>query len=651
MKINFKIILLTLMILVMGVSSGYPSKEITFTVLHTNDEHSNLIPHSPAIDYIPGAKSPKEDPTQGGFARLATLVEKIRQEKEEDVFLLNAGDYFGGSIFGWLAFHGYSPELKIMKKIGYDAAVIGNHEYDYGTEVLAEYLLETGYPRAHKSLTLLATNSRAPHGHPIKEKGLFKSQHILEESNGLKIGLLGILGESASSLIARSDKMEFLEPYQAAGEEIKKLREKGADVIVALTHSGIEDDRKLAQKVPEIDLIIGSHCHTPLKEPVYKDNTPIVQAGYYLSHLGYLELSYNLKTEQLKILNKSSNSPYLIPIDANVSPHPVISKMVNFYKKKLGEIIYELTGGEYQRALDTVIRSDFKLPKEPLTEESTAGNFITDAMRIVGSEISKTRADLSLQVNANIRDDFIPGRDGDITFYNMTGVTGLGRGEELYPGYPLVSVYFTGKEIGYILESSVLMKELLGGDYFLQFSGISYDYNSSDAVLFKVPFLDIPVPTTRAVKKAKLYTGRGVQPSRSESDEYVPLKKNNKKLYNLITDTYIISSLYMVGEMLPHVEIVPKDEQGNPIALKNIEQSSIFYKDRPLRAWEAAIKYATRQNKDSEGIPVMPEYYRAPSGRINSIEGWAYNSYLLGIIVFVILVLLLKKISFKKVNR
>ena len=104
-----------------------------------------MIPHSPAVDFHPEMA----DPTIGGYARLATAVQQIREKKAEagePVLLFSGGDYTGGSPFSWLIPEGIPAQLAIMHLIGYDAATIGNHEYDYGTAVLARYLQAAGYP-------------------------------------------------------------------------------------------------------------------------------------------------------------------------------------------------------------------------------------------------------------------------------------------------------------------------------------------------------------------------------------------------------------------------------------------------------------------------------------------------------------------------
>lgn len=127
--------------------------------------HSSLIPHSPAVDFHPE----EDDLTVGGFARLAHLVGQLRAKKEaagEPVVLLGAADYLGGSPYAWLALAGQAPELALMQQIGYDVITIGNHEFDYGPEVLAGYLEAAGYPQATAITAIVASNIGPPANHP-----------------------------------------------------------------------------------------------------------------------------------------------------------------------------------------------------------------------------------------------------------------------------------------------------------------------------------------------------------------------------------------------------------------------------------------------------------------------------------------------------
>jgi len=204
-KVSFKpaltlLIIITILITVVNtVYTDNINQDIYFTILHTNDEHSSIIPHSSTTDYISGI----QNPSIGGYARLSTLVKQIRYEKKavnESVILLNAGDFMGGTAFSWLIPRGYAPELSIKQIIGYNAVTIGNHEYDYGTDVLTKYLINAGYPEAHSIMPVIAANTLIDENHPMSTSGLYKKNHIITLDNGLNIGLFGLIGKNAISV-------------------------------------------------------------------------------------------------------------------------------------------------------------------------------------------------------------------------------------------------------------------------------------------------------------------------------------------------------------------------------------------------------------------------------------------------------------------
>ncbi|HHU82111.1 MAG TPA: hypothetical protein GXZ26_03835, partial [Firmicutes bacterium] len=165
--------------------------EFYFTILHTNDEHSALIPHSAAVDYALALEgNVHANPAVGGFARLAGAVKQLREEKTgqgEEVLLISAGDFLGGTPYSWLALSGQAPELLLMQSIGYDLVTLGNHEFDYGPEVLAGYLQAAGYPEAAAGMPVVATNTMPPADHPLAAVGLTRT-HLVELANGLRVG-------------------------------------------------------------------------------------------------------------------------------------------------------------------------------------------------------------------------------------------------------------------------------------------------------------------------------------------------------------------------------------------------------------------------------------------------------------------------------
>lgn len=594
--------------------------ELSLTILYTNDEHGALIPHSPAVDFHPY----RENPAVGGYARLAAVVEEVRQKKEaagEPVLLFSGGDFIGGTAYSWLAPLGYAPELSIKQKIGYDAVIIGNHEYDYGPGVLAKYLKEAGYPEAHQETAVLASNTLAPPDHPLAREQLYRENHLISLDNGLKVGLFGLMGKDAVAVTTANEPVEFSDQHQAARRMVETLEQQGADLIIALTHSGVEEDRGLAADVAGIDVIVGGHCHTALEEPVIVNDTIIVQAGAHLEYVGHLELTLDLSSGTVSIRNDPDQAPFLKKLDHSIPLHPGIDEAIGAYTDILNEYIEEKTQGRFQHILDPVAFSEFKLPDYPPLQETPMGNFVADAMRLVTAEKTGHDPDFAVQANGVIRGSIIPGAMphsyGKISFYDLVELVGLGMGEDGHAGYPLIAAYLTGDEIRRILEVAVLMEEVMGNTYFLQFSGLRYDYNPHNAVLFTVPFLNLPVPTTRAVVNAEKYTGEGRQVP--GEGPYVPIEKGDEELYCLVTDAYIASFLPMVGEMIPRLDVVLKDRDGTPVAVEDIEKLIVHINDEELKVWQAVVEYAADQPVGDSGLPEIEPYYAAPAGRINPV--------------------------------
>jgi len=652
--------ILTISILITSLTSVNTSgrlrtedDEINFTILHTNDEHSALIPHSPAVDHDPDNE---EDPTKGGFARLATAVEEVREEKDEEVLLFNAGDFLGGSAFGWLApEEGYAPELHLLQEMGYDAAVIGNHEYDYGTEVLARYLMDAGYPEMHEETAILASNTEAPADHPLAEDDLYRDTALFELEDGVTLGTFGLIGKDAVDVAAYTDDVEFPDQHETARNMVERLEEKGADIIVAITHSGVQEDRELARDVDGIDVIVGGHCHTPLYEPVRESDTVIVQADYVVRYLGVLELAYNPESDELRVVNEENDRDYLIPIDNRFEPDQEISDLVHEYQEHLNDLISEKTGNRFEDLKETVARSDFTLYNEPPQQETPLANFITDGMRLVTGNVTGERVDVAVQANGNIRGDLVPGSmphsEGNISFYEIAETIGLGYGDDGYAGHPMVSFYLTGEEIRRVIELAVLMEELLSDSFFLQFSGVRYEYNPDNAVLFTMPFSDTPIATGRAVTGVDLYTGEGIQPVDEDHEGYTELERGDEELYHVATDRHVLSFLPRFGDMVSRLKVEPKDAQGEVISDEDLDQFIVHRQDgSELKVWETVMEYAASLPEGEDGIPEIPEYYEERSGRIN--QTWSFP-YIWSIYIIIIIaaggtVLLIRRWKKKK---
>jgi len=601
--------------------AGEP-EELYFCILHTNDIHSELTPHRSAVNGHPE----RENHAVGGVARLATAMKEIRENKRkegEPLLLFDVGDFLGGAPFAWLALDGRASELTIMQEMRYDAVTIGNHEYDYGPDALGQYLLRAGYPDAHQKTLVLASNTEAPATGPLGAQGLYRKTGMFKLGNGLKVGVLGLIGKEAILMMGETEGMRFLDQHETARRMVEELKEQGADVIVALSHCGLAEDRELARKVLGIDIVIGGHCHTTLFEPMLLGSTIVVQAGRFGEYLGQLELAYNRGTGQVRLRNVENRHPFLIPIDSSFTCDADIDSLVQQCTLALNAYTKEVTGGEFDDVMSTVARSDFVLSTLPPLSETALGNFVTDAMRFVAQEFTGKRVDMAGLASGSMRDSIFPNNSGysggDISFYSIAQATGAGRGHDGCAGCPIVAVYLTAEDVRRVLEITILLHQLMGGAYFLQVSGLRYSYDPANAVLLTVPLAKLPIPTTRAVTKMEVYVGDGIQPVHSEG--YVPLNPGDEKLYHVVTDAYLFCFLPIVRDTLPQLEVVPKNADGEPVSVDRIDELMLRHPDgRELKVWEAALIYARAQASGGNGVPQMPDYYAGAAGRITKVR-------------------------------
>ncbi len=615
-----------------------------FTILHTSDEHSVLTP-LPAVDYHPE----KKDPALGGFARLSGLVKQIRAEKTgEPVLLLSSGDFIGGSPYAWLILEGYSPEIELMMEIGYDATTIGNHEFDYGPDALAEYFQRAGYPDAHKKLPLIISNLSIPDGHSILDVE-FLPNKIMELENGLKLGLFGLLGTDAYAVAPYAEPVGIKDPFKIAQQQVDKLRELGADVVIALSHSGVREDRELAEKVNNIDIILGGHDHFQTMQPEIISNTILLHSSYYLEHLGMLELEFDPSTGKVNLLNPENNSPYQIPLDDSVVEDPAILEQIEYFTARLNDFVIDFSDSLFTDVYANILHADFPLVKHQDMVETTVGNFVVDAMRLEAERVTGHKVDLAIQANGVIRGDIIPGvmewSAGKVSFMDLVTIAGLGSGPDKRPGYPMVSAYLTAHEVYNLLEVAGLLSKLMGDTYFLQISGLKYTYDPGKIAWLTIPFANIPVPAYRSVQDVKIFTGEGVQ----HDNGYAPLDRDDPRLFHLVSDYYLTSFLPMIGEILPRLALVLKDRDGNPIELEN---TIIFENEREFKVWEAVARYAVSFEKGADGLPVMPEVYRETQNRIVEDKGiplavWAWS----GLIAVLVGLVFLIKLGIRKLRR
>jgi 5'-nucleotidase / UDP-sugar diphosphatase len=587
-----------------------PPDELHVTLLHTSDEHSALLP-TPFVEYAAGDRSA----TRGGFARLASVVEAERARKAaagEPVLLTSAGDNLTGTAFGWLALRGEAPELGLMVRLGYDVITLGNHEFDYGSERLAAYIAAAGFPAAAARTAIVASNTMPPGGHPLTELGIRRT-HLVELPNGLRVGFLGLIGRGAARYATMAAPVEFGDAHGAAAAAVEALRAAGAHIVVALTHSGLEEDRALARAVPGIDVVLGGHDHRLLEAPVVEGGTPIVHPGAHLQQVARVELAYSPATGAVRLRNAETGAPPLIPLDVSVPEREWAAAAVAEHRARLEGWIGELTAGRVTALGQPVVYSAFTLPAGPPLRETGLGNLVTDAMRAAAEAATGERVDFVFQANGVIRGDLVPGAAGAVrgavTAYDLARVVGMGAGPDGLPGYPLVSLRLTGAEVRSALEVSVLLSGLMGNSYFLQVSGLRAAYDPARAVWLRLPVRGTPLPAGRALLSAEREADAG----------WLPLERGDTALYHVVTDRYVASFLPMVGRVVPRFEIAPKDAAGAPLA--EIDAAIVRRDGRELKVWQAVLEHLAAGPPVADGRQWIDARYAAPEGRLVQQRG------------------------------
>lgn len=225
---------------------------VKLTILHTNDVHSRIDPFPMDGTSNQGL---------GGAAKRATLIKKIRTQ-EKNILLLDAGDIFQGTPY--FNFYEGELEMKLMSQMGYDAATIGNHDFDKGIEGLEKQLVHAHFPLINANYDFSNTVMRGK----VQPYKIFKK-------DGVKIGILGV-GIELKGLVPQSLSKEtvYNDPLSIANKTAEFLKkEMKCDYVICLSHLGYKykdtkiDDVKMAQNSRHIDLIIGGHTHTFMDKP------------------------------------------------------------------------------------------------------------------------------------------------------------------------------------------------------------------------------------------------------------------------------------------------------------------------------------------------------------------------------------------------
>jgi len=405
----------------------------TVVILHTNDFHGNLVP---VIDANKNSVA--------GAAREATIINSVRSTFGQDhVLLVDAGDAIQGVTIANM-FQGKNV-IEVYNAMGYNVATLGNHEWDYGQQVLKDRIAEAKFDYVNANVTGV---------------NLGWKSNVIKNVDGINIGLFGVITSDLPIIVAPSSLtgVGVADPIATAKDQIADLKGQGAQYIVALSHCGYENggaplDPAIAAGAPGINLIIGGHSHTVLKTAAMVGKTMITQTGTAGAYVGKEVIDFT--TYQGKV-TRQSVSYELVPTVTSVPEDPAIKAIVDGYNNQLTAKLSVVIG----KALVTLDgeRADVR------TKETNLGNYVADWMRI------STGADIAFEDGGSIRVS-IP--IGDVTVGTVYNVLPFDNILEI--------LEVKGSTLKLALENSVSSYPAQGG-WFAQISGFSFTFDPSKPV-------------------------------------------------------------------------------------------------------------------------------------------------------------------------
>jgi 5'-nucleotidase len=508
-----------------------------------------------------------------------------------------------------------------MNILGYDVLTIGNHEFDWTPSETAKIygLIPSVGPNMKvvaSNLIFSTTSTKDDTLAALFGIGNVIQPYYIKDIDGYKVGFFGLIGEDSASVAPFASPVDFDVPATAAQTAVTALQAAGAQLVVCLSHSGLEEDAALALAVPGIDVIISGHTHEKSETPITSGNTIIVQAGSNGRYLGVLDLDLTLSAPYF-------SSYELVPINDSIPGDETIINATNDLKLEINDILSGVLG--YSYTFDGIIAETVYDLVCTAGAETNLGNLVADSMRWMVDEVdydpadpSSRKVDIAVESNGVIRDDILKGSTGQISFSDAFRILPLGFGLEddingdPFVGYPMVTFYVTASEIRKALEVITTVYPLKGNnsDYWLNVSGLKFEYNPKLLPFYRV---------------RKIYMG-----DETNSYDSKPLNTTftNKKLYKIAINYYVAQFIAVIGDYTyGFLKIVPKDKNGvsyldetvHPDGLNEarVDKDPLTPGVQELQQWEGFMRYfGTFDNTSGGSYPDVPPLYAGPTGRI-----------------------------------
>ena len=537
----------------------------TVDIVFTHDIHSHLNTFTTVID--------EQEKEVGGFARINTLIQE-QKAKNPDTLVIDGGDFSMGTLIQTV-FETQAAEIRMLGYLGCEVTTLGNHEFDYRSKGLAN-MLNSAAESGDNVPAMVVCNVDWD---AMEADGLTEGQQLIREAfeeYGVKdytviekgdvdIAVVGVFGKDALAC-APTCELKFEDPVEAVKETVEEIKEKeDVDMIVCVSHSGTwEDESKsedeiLAKAVPDLDLILSGHTHTTLEEPVVHGDTYIVSCGEYGKNLG--ELSMTQKDD-----GRWEMSSYaLVPITTDIASDADTQNTIDGFMDTVDSDYLAQFGYTKDQVLaENNINFSAQKDLENIHEEHNLGDIMSDAYVYAvehAADFDGVPVDVAVVPSGTVRDTYAK---GDITVEQVFNSFSLGIGADGVPGYPLISVYLTGKELKTAAEIDASVSDFMTTAR-LYCSGLNFTYNPHRLILNKV---------------TDVYLDDGTQRIELEDD----------KLYRVVADLYSGQMLSAVTDMsYGLLSLVPKYADGTPI--EDFEDVIITENGKELKAWDAIARY------------------------------------------------------------
>jgi len=409
--------LLPLFLAVAGLAHG--SDEVRLTLLQVNDVYQTM---------------PVDKGRNGGLARLATLKKRVAAASPNTLLVLG-GDTLSPSVASNL-FQGRQM-IAVWNAGGLDLAVYGNHEFDFGPEVLAERVKESAFPWLASNVIDRRT------GQPFAGA----KRYLVREVDGVKVGFIGLVTPSTHYSSKPGPDAEFLDPIETARTLVAELGGQGVHTVVALTHLAMSEDKALAAAVP-LDLIVGGHEHEPMQS--LAGRTPIFKMGSDARLAGRLDLNIGRANGRLVSLDWAT-----IQVTAEVPDDAATAQVAAEYERQIAAVLGQ-PAGNAQAVLDARQEAN-------RSRETNLADLIADAFR------AYAKADVALLNGGSIRSNSTYG-PGPLTRKDIVSVLPFEN--------PIVKVEIAGRVLRQAIEHGLArVAEDKEDGRFPQVSGIRYRFD------------------------------------------------------------------------------------------------------------------------------------------------------------------------------